>query len=77
MCAYRDPTPPRLLPLGDDAHAIHCRQYRFPWCDRCKAPAVWGESFGWRHTSVEFPFGSRLFEAEFDHRVTATEWWAS
>jgi hypothetical protein len=69
--------PPRTLPAGDDEHAVYCREQGFPWCDTCKAPAVVDESTGWRHTSVEFPFGSSRFEETFDHTVTAHEWWQS
>lgn len=68
---------PRTLPIGDDDHAAHAREYHFPWCDTCKGPAVWDESWGWRHTSVVSPFGSRVFEETFDHAVTAREWWAT
>lgn len=70
-------TAQRLLPIGDDPHAVKAREQGWPWCDTCKRPAVLSEFYGLLHTSVEHPFGAPALEKNYDHAVTTSEWWAT
>jgi hypothetical protein len=65
----------KAWPLGDDAHAEHCRRAGFPWCDTCKLPAVFMEGQGYLHSTAEYPFGVHESMDDSGHEVTTREWW--
>jgi hypothetical protein len=46
-----------------------------PWCDTCEEGACLTESFGWRHTSNDFPFGiPEHLDPNSGHKVTTRAW---
>jgi hypothetical protein len=47
----------------------------FPWCDTCKQPAVWSETFGWTHSTPEHYYGVPPRLDNSGHEVTAREWY--
>lgn len=62
------------LPIGDDDNAVRARHHRFPWCDTCKRPAVFNESFGMLHSTVARQFGLPPHLDDSGHDVTIREW---
>jgi hypothetical protein len=48
-----------------------------PWCDTCEQQACWSETWGWLHTSDEFPYGIPTHLDPNPHEVTAKAWYAT
>lgn len=46
-----------------------------PWCDTCRQGACFSGSWGYAHTSDEWPHGiPQHLDPDNDHEVTAKEW---
>jgi hypothetical protein len=49
-----------------------------PWCDTCRQGACFSGSYGFVHTSDEWPHGIPTeLDPNNDHTVTAKEWWGT
>lgn len=73
----------RVHPDAPDAEQEALRaEAGFPWCDTCKAPAVWSEGTGNEHATV-VRLGTQLMAVptadgvDHGHEVTMTEWGAA
>ena len=60
----------------EEEHAAWSRENRFPFCDTCKKPAVWSETWGWQHSTPEHVFGLPAHLDASGHKVTARQWYA-
>jgi hypothetical protein len=58
----------------EEFRATHFKN-RFPWCDTCKQPAVFNETHGMRHSTIDHPFGVPKHLDSSEHEVTMKEWW--
>ncbi len=59
-----------------DEFVKRSRDNGFPWCDTCRQPAVWRESWGMLHSTPEHMFGLPPHLDSSGHKVTMSEWWS-
>ncbi|QYN41145.1 hypothetical protein K1T35_48270 (plasmid) [Pseudonocardia sp. DSM 110487] len=67
--------PPAREIRADDAHAAEHFAKGFPWCDTCRAPAIYNEPFGMRHATAQHPNGVPQRLDNSGHDATIRGWW--